>query len=436
MTPETLIPATALRLIGAFYCVGSIIGVRMITRYSFIDHAIEAISGKKQPAAERLRETIMLAGLLPVFAGGLALMVLSPLAPWLFALGVAWQAVYLGWLAPRFLDPADDPGAEGRAKTWRAFILYIVCTTLVFGGAFAGLLDGPSGLPAAATGAAATAALGVWGFRALWSPAGKGPAPDEAGGGVDADDGSRISEPADIPVILRPSWRNDPLLDAGTGDEVSYEWQEAFLSEPTRDLLTEFSALFRLHADPHDPRRCALIDPAGEAKIIDGAREVLAALERELGPGRVRFEPLPIPVEPALHAARVRIEPYHMNSTIWSTDDGPDETPRPIYEDEFGLSWSLARDLGDWALDWHEAQGEDAEAPHDPPPHWTDADFAAHEERGRVLAVRIRRELAATGRGGVRVSYATRAGQREADAQRRHTPLRVRRVNRRLSACA
>ena len=78
MTPETLIPATALRLIGAFYCFGSIIGARMVTRYSFIDHAIEAISGKKQPAAEKLRETIMIAGLLPVFAGGLALMLLSP----------------------------------------------------------------------------------------------------------------------------------------------------------------------------------------------------------------------------------------------------------------------------------------------------------------------------------------------------------------------
>ena len=41
-----------------------------------------------------------------------------------------------------------------------------------------------------------------------------GASPQRAGGGADGDDVSGISEPADLPVILRPSWRNDPLLDA------------------------------------------------------------------------------------------------------------------------------------------------------------------------------------------------------------------------------
>lgn len=398
---ESLMPSAALRLVGAFYCLGSILGAWMITRYSFIDHAIEAISGKKAPAAERLREGAMLAGLLPVFAGGLALVFLSPLSPWLFAVGMLWQAAYLGWLSPRILDPADAPEPEGRAKTWRAFALYTVSTGLVIWGAFAGLLNGPSGLLATALVALATLIFGVWAFRGLLNPMGKRAAPSEA------QDESMAEEPANIAVMVRPSWNDGALFDQATGEPVSSRWQERHLTEQACDLLTDVNALFRRYADPYDPRRCALLDPADVTLIVEGAKDAVAIVRQELGNARVAFEPLPAPVEPEISVERVKIEPFHLNSTIWSLDE-PNGDPRPVYADYFGLSWSLARHLDQWALDWREAQGDDAQTPEEPPP-WSEGQAAAHEEEGRVLAVRLARELAATGRRSVMVFYATRA---------------------------
>ncbi len=430
MTPETLIPATALRLIGAFYCFGSIIGARMVTRYSFIDHAIEAISGKKQPAAEKLRETIMIAGLLPVFAGGLALMLLSPFAPWLFALGVIWQAIYLGWFAPRYLDPHDDPGAEGRAKTWRAFALYTVCTALVLGGAFAGLLEGPSSVLAAALGAAATAAFGVWAFRALLNPMGKRSGPLAFGADADNDDsglsesGFKIRDPDDISVIIRPSWNDGSLFRADMDQPVSWGWQEEHLSDFARDLLDNVSCVFRNLADPYDPRRCALINPEDVKTIEDEAKPALDILRQELGAGRVTFEPLPSPIYPVMAADRVKIEPFQLDAVIWSLDEPINEHPRKIFEDEFGISWSLARHLNEWAEDWRLAHAEDDVDGEAPKSAWTQAEHDAHEERGRILAVRLKRELAATGRGDVMVYYMTRSvGLLEAHADEDIPPL-------------
>ncbi len=221
MNPEVLISELVLRLIGAFYCFGTIIGARMVTRYSFLDHALEAISGKKQPRAERLREQLMLAGMAPVFAGGLALMFLAPIATWLFVLSAIWQAVYLGYVAPRYLDPEDDPGEEGRAKTWRAFWFYLVATVLVLAAAYAGLLRGPSGVAALGGVAAASAIFGGW---IVWSMRNKlksdaspfaalSTNPNDPSEGWDdlSKSGFKIREPKDISVVLRPSW-NDGYL--------------------------------------------------------------------------------------------------------------------------------------------------------------------------------------------------------------------------------
>jgi hypothetical protein len=73
---------------------------------------------------------------------------------------------------------------------------------------------------------------------------------------------------------------------------------------------------------------------------------------------------------------------------------------------EFGISWRLACDLVDWAEAFDGAI--DRDDPGGPSP-WTDAQFAEHEEQGRALAVRLARELAATGRGDVTVYVHTRA---------------------------
>jgi hypothetical protein len=120
----------------------------------------------------------------------------------------------------------------------------------------------------------------------------------------------------------------------------------------------------------------------------------------------------------------VKIEPYHLNAVIWSLDEPINAAPRPIYDDQFGISWALARHLSYWAEDWHLAQSEEDENPETPPSKWTDADFDRHEEEGRILAVRLKRELVTTDRAHVMVYYMTRkVGLLEAHADAELPPL-------------
>ena len=136
------------------------------------------------------------------------------------------------------------------------------------------------------------------------------------------------------------------------------------------------------------------------------------------------FEPLPSPIYPVMAADRVKIEPFQLDAVIWSLDEPINEHPRKIFEDEFGISWSLARHLNEWAEDWRLAHAEDDVDGEAPKSAWTQADHDAHEERGRILAVRLKRELAATGRGDVMVYYMTRSvGLLEAHADDDIPPL-------------
>lgn len=434
MNPEVLICELVLRLIGAFYCFGTIIGARMVTRYSFLDHALEAISGKKQPRAERLREQLMLAGMAPVFAGGLALMFLSPIATWLFVLSAIWQAAYLGYVAPRYLDPEDDPGEEGRAKTWRAFWFYLVATALVLAAAFTGLLRGPSGAAALAGVAAATAIFGGW---IVWSMRNKlksdaspfsalSTNPDDPSEGWNdlSESGFKIREPKDISVVLRPSWNDGHLFHTDRNDRIGWGWQEEYLSQHAQDMMGYLGDVFRDVGDPYDPRRCALRKPEDVEKLKEAGAAVLEVLQKELGAERVSFDPLPTPILPEIVAQRVKIEPFHLNAVIWSLDEPINAAPRPIYDDLFGISWALARHLSYWAEDWHLAQSEEDPTPESPPSKWTDADYDKHEEEGRVLAVRLKRELVATDRAHVMVYYMTRkVGLLEAHADEEIPPL-------------
>ncbi|MDP2354974.1 MAG: hypothetical protein Q8M31_02800 [Beijerinckiaceae bacterium] len=439
MNAEVQISEAILRLIGAFYCFGSIIGARMITRYSFLDHALDAISGKPAPWAERFRERLMLAGLVPIVAGGLALMFLSPFAPWLFGISAIWQALYLGWFAPRYLDPHDDPGEEGRAKTWRAFWGYLVATALVLAAAFMGLLRGPGGLLAFTAGAVATVAFAGWLYWSMrnkltntGSPfAGLANPEDPSEGGTDLpENGFKIRDPKDISVIIRPSWNDGSLFRTDIDDAVSWGWQERHLSEFARDMLAHIGCVFRKVADPYDPRRCALMNPADAKTIEDEGKPAFDLLRQELGAERVTFQPLPAPVEPVLTANRVKIEPFHLNASIWSLDEPIDQNPRPICEDEFGISWSLARHLNEWADDWQPAHPGDDDGPDPAQNTWTQAEQDVHEERGRVLAVRLKRELAATDRAHVMVYYMTAGvGLREAHADMEIPPLPAPRAN-------
>ena len=439
MNVDAQIPEFILRLIGAFYCFGSIIGAGMITHYSFLDHALEAISGKPIPWAERFRERLMLAGLVPVVAGGLALMFLSPFAPWLFAFSAIWQALYLGWFAPRYLDPHDDPGEEVRTRTWRAFWGYLVATAFVLAAAFMGILRGPGSSLAFGAGAVATVAFAGWTY---WSMRNKLTNTGSAFAGLSnsndpsegwdnlSENGFKIRDPEDISVIIRPSWNDGSLFRADTDDAVSWGWQEKYLSEPARDLLANIGCVFCNVADPYDPRRCALMNPDDVKTIEAEGNQAFDLICQELGAERVTFQPLPAPVGPVMLAGRIKIEPFQLDAVIWSLDEPINEHPRKIFEDEFGISWSLTRHLKEWAEDWRLAHPDDEDGTDPVPETWTEGEQDAHEERGRVLAVRLKRELAATDRAHVMVYYMTRnVGLLEAHADMEIPPLPAPRPN-------
>lgn len=118
----------ALRLLGAFYMFAGVVVVRAFAMSRFLDDALDRLGGVKPGRAEAARAAWNVATALLTFAGGVSLLLLSDLAPRLFLASLAWQALYLGWIAPRVLDPSDPPDASGRQQSVNALVIYSAAT--------------------------------------------------------------------------------------------------------------------------------------------------------------------------------------------------------------------------------------------------------------------------------------------------------------------
>jgi hypothetical protein len=143
-----------LRAMGVFYIAGAVLVVRMARVSEIMDQALAAISGEAPNRAEQFRQTWLMAGAVVTGVGGLALLMLLDLAFWIMVAAAAQQALYIGFVAPRWLDPLDPPDPTGRQQTRNAFVVYGVATALVGAALGAGLLrpwqDEPGWLLAAA----------------------------------------------------------------------------------------------------------------------------------------------------------------------------------------------------------------------------------------------------------------------------------------------
>lgn len=172
----TMIVEFALRSLGLFYVLSGVLVVRSLALSVMADATYAAIMGGAPHPAERAREIWLAAGSVLIGAGGLALALLLDVAAVLFVLGALQQMVYLVIVAPRYLDPHDEPDAAGRAQTWRAAIAYVVVTAVVVAAAKAGVLhpwrESPGWLLALA-GAAVIVGAG-WTVLALRRPASSG----------------------------------------------------------------------------------------------------------------------------------------------------------------------------------------------------------------------------------------------------------------------
>lgn len=279
----------ALCLIGVFYAFAGYAATRAALMSHFLDRAIAAIGGTRPSRTETAQTYWMLAAAALVFAGGVALLLLIDVAAWLFLASAVGQALYIGYVAPRYFDTEDPPDPSGRRQTINAFVIYLFATALVLWALSAGKLTSwrEAGWPLLALFAAAVAAHAgyvVWTLGRSPSRGGSGPAGDwDAADEPDTEErdpsqSTRIKVMTDY--YAHPLWG----LDDTYGD---FPPESLGLSpELTRDL-NAWAEAYTSSLDPDNPgesRWSAEEHRAHEAK----ARPLAIRLARER-PDRVIF---------------------------------------------------------------------------------------------------------------------------------------------------
>ena len=381
-----------LRLIGAFYVFAGLVALRAAVFGGFLDRALAQISGKPEPRAERLRRYWLTTAASLIAVGGAALLLLWQGALVLFIVNVLGQALYLGLVAPRWLDLDDAPEPSGRRATWRAFAVYLAATAVVLSAAGTGALLPLDAIPPAALGLAGLGLTVAFGFllRPLLSRPSPALEPAEA-------------TPPPAHLILTPGWRGTGLVDAADGSAWEYWSMGDHVPEALQDRLRAWIDLFTAHADPDDPYRAALRDPAAQEAITALGAELFAELAPLLPGTILDFEPVAQPVPSRWPGvAKVMLRP---RSLCWplqipDPEEGDEERERELDPANFGLSHRLAEDLMAWNIAFEDAI-PDLET--DTEPVWSDEARAAFNTEGRALATRLRQELDATGRDQVAV---------------------------------
>ncbi|TCH97410.1 hypothetical protein EJV46_14840 [Roseococcus sp. SYP-B2431] len=394
----------ALRLLGAFYALGALFGLRRQATDMLLTQALAAIArpDPRETQAETRRAWFLASQLMLVGVAGLALMALLDLALPLMLVSAGIYALYLFVLAPRVFDPFDPPEEPGRGQTWRAFWLYLAATALVALAGWSGVLrplrDEPWPVPAlVALLAAGLVGHGLRLVRSMQRVASL-PAPSSEELAVQHDE--EIEERLRAtPLILSPSWNEGAFFDARTRQPIWGRLPGDLLPWEDDEAIEAWQRLFVELADPDDPERRRFLLPDGAARLEAAGRPIFERLAERMPPGRIVFEPVPWPRRTTREATAVRLMAEAGTDPLWVASGDIQE---PVYPHGFGLSWSLGSDLCLWAAQYDDAMDWD-----DPggPALWDEAAAAAHEAAGHALAVRLARELAATGRAHVRVTY-------------------------------
>ncbi len=116
--------------IGAFYAFAGIVVLRRMAMDSLLDVVLQAITLEETDAKERLKSRVLTLGGCLTFAGGLALLTLSPWATALFAANAILQGGYLLW-ARKALPPESDEEQQGRNQTLNAYVIYLAAFAFV-----------------------------------------------------------------------------------------------------------------------------------------------------------------------------------------------------------------------------------------------------------------------------------------------------------------
>lgn len=400
--PDSIpLPAdVALRLIGAFYVTTAPLVLRAGATTLLLSRAIAAISMKvsKEDEVEEQR-VLFLAGMaLLTGAGGILLAARLDLALWAFLANAIVYALYLFVIAPRYFDLWDEPDEKGRRQTRNAFFVYLGASGIVAAAWWSGALRPAAGEPPAVlvVCAAAFAGIAIYAWRSLRLVRGVGAA-DTTGmeSGIDEPEYALPDR-----IVLTPSWHGSGLVDAGSGEPV---WLPAGLLPPELDeRIVAWLDLFRELADPDDPWRQKLRDPAGLARIEAVGRPIREALQAHLGPDRVTFEPEARPCGSSTDFSAMQVAAMFESDPVWDVGEREGGYEYSCSTHHIGISWRLAEDLLAWARD-HDASFADG----DPEGRrlWSAEQAADHGRRGLALARRLTAEFAATGRGDIPVRY-------------------------------
>lgn len=394
-----------LRLLGAFYAVGALAGLRRQAMDMLLTQALAALArpDPRETRAETRRAWFLASQLMLVGVVGVALMALLDLALSLMIVSAGIYGLYIFWLSPSFFDPFDPPEEPGRSQTWRAFWLYLGAVALValagWGGVLRPVAEEP--WPTLAAVALLAAALVAYGLRLLWKmrqapvPSGRSWTEDEAIR-RDTEFEAAIQE---VPLILSPSRNQGGLFDARTQESIAGRLPHDFLPWEEEEELDAWLRLFEEISDPDDPEQCRFLVSDGPKRMEEAGRPIFERLAARMPPGHISFEPRPWPRRTKVSATAVKLMADGGADPLWVSSGKVHE---PVYPYVFGLSWRLGRDLVGWAaqydssIDWDDPAGARL---------WDEAEAASHDAEGEVLAQRLAGELAATGRGHVAVTY-------------------------------
>lgn len=153
-----------LQILGAFYIFAGVVLARSVLTSRLLDQALAAITLTGVDPREKLKERYSLVLAFLIFAGGVALVCLSWIAVWLFLAGTIAQAAFIYWIAPRYIDTAEDDAALGRQQSTNAFVVYGAITALVLWSAQIGRLKPWAELSDITTGLAAVALAAFAGY--------------------------------------------------------------------------------------------------------------------------------------------------------------------------------------------------------------------------------------------------------------------------------
>lgn len=393
-----------LRLVGAFYALTAPFVLRTAALSHFLDGALVALGGRSSPAqrrAERTRTLILTVQVVVLGIGGIWLMALSTIATWFFVVSALGYGVYLYWIAPRYLDPHDEPDEPGRRQARNAFFVYLGATALVAAGHWGGLLragdevGGHASLLAAGLSFALIAYAGY--LFAPKRPVASHEPFDEDWSDAPAYDDIDYERITTDRAVLRPSWDQGALFDAEDGRPVT-RIAGVELTNEDHEFMSAWTWRFHEVADPNDPMRCAM-RPEADLKGFEAHGRSIFESIRERAGDRIAFEPRAAPRPARIAPAAIKVMADYECHALWH--DGGEEVGN-IWPDAAGLSWSLARDLEAWAIRYDDAVDLNDPGAGSP---WTSDEFDAFDREGDTLAARVAEEFARTGRGDVAVRY-------------------------------